>query len=549
MMVDLFHIQLRQWLGAFLLVALLVLPGCFGPVLVCKVNTVIYPDRSTHRAAEYSGVIPRERGQAPIPFPLKQVLHLPKKEKYESWKEAKGFLAFAGTFVSPEAVPVDFTKVTPGSDLWSQNRITMDRRNYVLFQVFDFEEAIDDIVEREEGDEALREGVALITETLVGVLDSRFGAEYDLSGFNRWLRIALPDLSRQLYQSFWEIRRSRRGPTGSPPSEVQEWEARVRKDLARFGLEMGPLLSRKHREANEAQLWALLEAQLKAGVVPRNGETPALTVAFFQDRENQQALLKHLEASLTKQYGSVGDFMKRINPLIPVVLGAYFGKRVTLLQSVPTFQFHYRLRLPGSIIQSNGTRDLDGSLLWRFDHGRIMLTGHRMWARSLAVNEKALKQLQLHGFPGSIEMVERFHVALAGKKGVPDVRLLRLLAACVEAGSLKPLQDAALPGRRVAGLHPERVRGLLGVIGAYYRPGVPSPASSKPLAAPVPVELPPEPVATPVEPPSEVPDPAMPKEEVFEPEMAPLSPPAPPTPPPPASPQRSGEGAEAPELE
>ncbi|MFW5856607.1 MAG: hypothetical protein ACOCX4_01915 [Planctomycetota bacterium] len=444
--------------------------GCAGPEIAFTARTRIEPDGRTHRSVRIDST--PARGRPAEEAALQRYLRLPAPGPYDRYDVEPQHVHLEGAFEAPTQVPVDFAKITAGLDLWAQNRLRVRRHDYVLFTTFDFEERIEDIVERAEADEAFDEALGLLVEAVLSALEGRFGEAYDLTRFKDWFRREAPLLARRLYQIGWEIRRSRRGGFDSE-SETEEWDRRIRQELSRYGLYLAPFDNRAARKRNEARAWEFLDARLSDLVEPRESGTPPLTAKAFQGGQNQKMLLAHLEEAVRGSFGSLDSFLQEIDPLIPVVFGSFFPYRLRLDHRAPEFAFVFRLELPGRIVLSNGVRELDGTLAWRFGDEDLRLAGHPMWARSLLINDAATARLGLVRFPGSLPAVDRFRLAVSGRDGEPDPGALALLREAVEAGDLAPLRRAARPdGGADArdGVPPEQAQVLLGMLSAYYDP-------------------------------------------------------------------------------
>ncbi|MFH0911945.1 MAG: hypothetical protein V1918_10635 [Planctomycetota bacterium] len=497
---------IRRGGWVYLLAVVSGMGGCAGPVVTYVADTAVEKDGRTSRSVTIASQARKAPGAGA--FDLEKYLVLPPPERFQRYEKTAERVSFAGQYATPESIPVDFVKKTRGTDLLAHNRIVVRRRDYILFSAMEFEERVDDIVERAEVDEAVEQAAQLSVAALTGALESEFGADYDLARFDEYLQATVPEIAVRLYQVLWEIRRSARDGAGVE-SDDAEWDRRYKKEMSRWGLSLSSEGTKLARKQNEARCWSFLDDHLRDLVTPRRAEAPALSAKDFQDPERQMRLLLQTIGQVRASFGSFDRFLQQVG--LPLILGAFSGldipvaftdDEIQFLPSEPSFQFLFRLRLPGRVVETNALQDLDGSLLWRFDGSDLMLTGCRMWARTLVVDEAALRRLGLVDFPGSLAAVERFHEAMATAGGRVDPALAMLLRRCVSEGSLKALRDAALPATPPVGpeldadspqrnrVSPEAAGRLLGVVSAFYRPEERSatPASAAaPLAGP-PVE-------------------------------------------------------------
>jgi hypothetical protein len=473
------HLRLRG--TALLAGAVLLLAGCEGPGIRFVANTAIDENGRIARSLTITAT-PRQKN---TPTDLEAYLRLPPADAYEEAEIEPLRVRLKGYWDDPGKVPIDFMKRTAGVGLWARNRVVFRHRDCVLISTFEFEEHFEDIVERAEADEALEEALHLVTDALLAGLQKQFGEEYDLERFNEWVARTLPAMGLELYQAYWEIRRSRRGGLRGEP-ERAEWDRRLRQLLSEQGLHLEPVFRPAGREVNEERAWAFLDHQLKELTEPAAGPLPELSGKAFQDRVTQKQLIANIRTALEEEFGSVEAFVNTIDPLIPVVMGAFFDKRLRLNHREPDFAFIQQIDLPGHVIQTNGMRDLDGTITWRFDGGDLRLTGKTLWAASYHIDREAIKTLGLPGFPGSLATANRFLKAMRSEDGAVHPALRAVLQRCVEAGSLDPLRDAAVPGlgpkedpHLASAVSAARAQVLLGVLSAFDRPGSRRPAAGE----------------------------------------------------------------------
>jgi len=506
-------------LAALALAALATAGGCVAPTVSFVAQTTIARDGRTTREVTIA-CQPRKR-TPPQALRLTAYLDLPEPDRYAKYKNAPTRVTFEGAFPSPDEVPVDFVKRTRRTDLLAYNRLLVRRRGYVLFEALDFEESIDDIVDRSQAEASVDRAANLLAKCITGALEAEFGEDYDLTQLNAYLRETLPALADRLYQVFWEVRRSQRDlVAGEAPTA--EWDRRLKQELSDWGLHLLPGQTRVTREVNEKALWSFLDAKLKALVPEPEGDLEPLRAESFRDKEVQTRLLFRLIEQAKQERNTAEAFLRDLD--LPGIVGAFGGASLPLrfdgndLEFAlpdPSFYFLFRVRLPGQVIQTNAARDLDGSLVWRFSGRDLVLTGHRMWARTLVVDREAVRRIGLKGFPGSLAAVEQYHDAITGPNGAVDPKLMALVRRCVDQGSLRPLQAAAVPSEPVptpemapdpngdgAAVRPDAARELLSVLSVFYEPGprADTDAPAPRLAPPAPERGPEERDAEPAEP-------------------------------------------------
>jgi len=476
----------RRPAALVLVAAAVCLSGCKPPkppLISFKAETVIQTDGKTTRTVRITAT--PAKGQDPAALELTAFLRLPPEKEYSRFDAGARYASFSGSFDSPAAMPVDFIKKTADVGLLAQNRLRVRREDYALLTTFEIEERVEDVVERAEADEAMSQTVALLTEALLSGLEAEYGVDYALDAFKEWVRDALRELVERLYQTVWEIRRSRRGGLDAE-SELREFDRRLRQEVSRHGLYLAPLLdpllgTPVWTKLNDKRAWAFLDAKLAELVTSRRDDAPPLTSDVFRKSDARKRLYANIVVEVEKAFGGLDEFQQQVNQSLALVFGSFFEWRLQLVQSGPVFSFFLRLRPPGRVVQTNGMLDVDGSIFWRFTGDQLQLTGHSMWTRTVYTDEAASRRLGLKGFPGNMTTVERFCKAMRARDGGPDPALTLLLLYCVRDGNLNALREAAVlapegparpkgEGPLELTVSPERAQALLGVISAFCRP-------------------------------------------------------------------------------
>jgi len=450
--------------------------GC-APLVVCRTETEIRPNHACRRQVLLVGTpskrVPNQR------IKLQDYLTFPEAELYEKFVLTPAKVMFTGTFPGPERVPVDFIKTTPQTDRGARNQVLFRSIDLVLIEVMEFEERIDDIVDRADGEKALQELIGVFLDAVLNALHDRYAADYDLQRLDAYLRQEFPQVVTRLYGALWELRRARRGGVALL-TESAEWRECLTRELARLGV--APAASSEDAQAAGLQevFTRFLDAKLPELTTPRRPDIAPLRGSMVKDREGRAELFAALQESIKQRHGSIPAFSAKIEPLLPRAFGAFLINQVSLLPLNPEFEFFYRLALPGHVVQTNGLRDLDGRILWTFTDREVALSGYAMWARSLVLRSEAVAALGLQDFPGHIHSVERlFQLLRAPEDGAFSERLIQVLRASIAAHSLRPLEGLAAGA---AGTDPaptpQDVRAaaqLLEFLNTYRKPQPPAP--------------------------------------------------------------------------
>ncbi|MCC8191348.1 MAG: hypothetical protein LIP77_12070 [Planctomycetes bacterium] len=451
--------RVRQAATALVLACCL-LAGC-APTVLCVVETEIQPDYTASRVTRMESFPnPRFPGQRPR---LADYFQFPPAELYDSYVVQQDKVLLAGLFDSYDQIPSDLVRGTPGTTALAGNLFSYRVMDLVLFVLADFDETLTDIVaSQEDGEAALYELVRLAVPEVMSVLRAKYEAKYDLSRLEAWLSNDLPAKLRRIYAGAWAIHSAKRSGVTSPGEEY-EYYLFLRAEALREGLELAEY---GHPDLGQENLRRLKEyAARLAGslVVPRGGG-----VVDGQDLAGIAAdeLVASIQRAITARHGSVNNYVGKIAALVPRAFGAYLTGTMMPIYLLPETTYQYRLRLPGTVIQSNGVRELNGDLMWTFSDRDLAFTGQSMWARSIFIREPAVYALGLRGFPATLADVDRLFGLCLAPGGTPREGVLQALGQSVAVRSLAPLEALA-----TAAQHPDAVsaRGILELFSAHRR--------------------------------------------------------------------------------
>ncbi len=447
--------KITNHIVSFLALTLLVVSGCSNSTISFSASTELGEQGSAIRMVSISQYAAKSSKTKLLP--LSNFIALPPAEKYTYFKVSPERIVFSGKFSNIQDMPVDFRKKTKGISFWAQNQIRMIKRDCILLTAYDYEEKITDIVERIEVEESLKQAVDLLVEAMVSTLENEYGDDYDFADFANYLRELLPPLSQRIYQIYWESKRVDTQGNARIVDQFNSLDYRIRKEISNYGISLEPFWLKHGRQRNKKVAWSFLDSKLRELIkTKKEGVTP-FTASVFKGKDSQIKLLFKFLQEIQKSFGSVEEFMNQLE--IPLIAGAFSGVNVPFtfngnnLQfaaSEPSFNFLFKTKVPGKVIQTNGVRDLNGTLVWRFKGEDVMFTGYRMWAKTLQVNQNAIKRLHLRGFPGSIINVERFYAIMTNRKGELNKGLTVLLATAVENESLDPIRNKANGGDDLA---------------------------------------------------------------------------------------------------
>ncbi len=414
------------------------LAGC-APIVLCTVETEIFPDYSCGRVVRMDA---RPNPGYPHQRPrLADYFQLPPAELYETYAVQPDKALLAGTFTSYDGIPSDLVRVTPGTNALSGNVFSFRVMDMVLFVLADFDETLTDIVQsQEDGEAALTELLRLVVPELMAVLKAKYGQRYDMSRLEAWLHNDLPAKLRRMYAGAWAIHSAKRSGVTSPGEDYEIYMF-LKAEARRDGLELAdpgtPDLEREN--VRRLKEWGTRLAQQLCP--PRPG-TPGVSADMLAGTAMDE-LLASLQQAITARHGSINAFIAKMASLVPRAFGTYLTGTAMPFYMLPDTAYRYRLRVPGTVIQTNGVRELNGDIVWNFIDRDLAFTGQSMWARTIFVREPAVFGLGLRGFPANLGDVDQVFGICLSPQGTPREALLEALRESVTIRNTAPLERLA----------------------------------------------------------------------------------------------------------
>ena len=429
--------RLRSIVVTVVLAAALVLPGC-APTVLCLVETEVRPDYTVFRTTRLEAhANPRFPGQVPR---LADYFQFPPAELYDNYVVQQDKVLFAGDFDSFEMIPSDLVRNTPGAANQSGNLFSFRVMDLVLFVLADFDETLTDIVtSQEDGEAALSDLIRLLVPEIVSVLNAKYGAKYDMSRLESWLLNDLPVKLRRVYAGAWAIHSAKRSGVTSPGEEY-EFYMFLKAEAKREGLELAEPGTPDMQQENVRRLKEYGIRVAQNLVIPRQGGN-----VTGQELANiaVDELVAAIQKAITARHGSVNNFVAKIAALVPRAFGAYLTGTMMPIYMLPETTYQYRLRIPGTVIQSNGVREINGDVLWNFTDRDLAFTGQSMWARTIFIREPVVYALGLRGFPASLGDVDRLFGFCLTPNGIPREGIIKALSQSAMNRNLGPLESLA----------------------------------------------------------------------------------------------------------
>lgn len=413
--------------------------GC-APMVVCTVETVVTPDYTCTRVLRLdASPDPNYPNQRPR---LGEYFLFPPAELYETYMAQPEKALFAGAFDNFSVIPPDLARVTPGTDKVARNTFSFWGVDLGLVVMANFDETLSDIiVSREDGLAAIGEFMRLVVPEIMAVLNARYGSKYDLSRLDQWLTNDLVAKLQRIYSGAWNIRSAKRSGVTSPGEAVEMYVFLMR-EAQREGLELAPVGTPNLEQENIRRLKEYGAQKARELCPPRQAGGAPLSPDMLSGSVGEE-LLGALQKAVTARHGSINEFIRKVGAIIPRALGAYLTGEAMPLYMLPEVSYTYRLRVPGTILQTNGLRDVSGDIIWSFDDTDLALTGQSMWARTLYVREPVVHALGLRNFPSSLTDVDQLYGLAVNSQGQIRDALFDTLEQCVLARSLAPMEALA----------------------------------------------------------------------------------------------------------
>lgn len=446
------HNKFFSLLSVSLLAGTLLAAGC-SPLIAYRIEMKIRDDYSAQRKvlvlAKPSRQIKNQR------LNLKDYLELPNAEAYENFVYTPEKLLLSGEFKNLQDLPPDFQRPVAGANRTARNSYYFRSIDLVLVKIIDYEENFADVVDREQGEQALAQLVEIVETVVSDCANDLYGPDYDTAPFVAYLRENLPSLATKLYQYLWEMRRARRDGL-SAPAETDEWLLRASRELERLGIKISGAEGDTPEKKLRAALAEFLDERLPKLLVPKRPEVKPLGGDFVRSREVRSAFLDALQKTVDKRYGSLPALLRQIDPLVPKAFGAYLPAQYFPSPANPHFNFIYSLRLPGQLIRTNGLLNLDGSVDWAFRDVDIALAGYSVWARSVILNQEAIAALKLADFGSNMATIELLYRELRRPTGELNEPLIVVLRECVKSQNLAPLVEFTEKARAETKAEPDQ---------------------------------------------------------------------------------------------
>ncbi|MBD3676540.1 MAG: hypothetical protein HUJ26_23765 [Planctomycetaceae bacterium] len=287
--------------------------------------------------------------------------------KMNGSSEDRDYLMAEKTVDRIEDFPEHYRYELEGTNFKSVLRHQLTVTDYQLVKEYVWEEEITDIVEYEKIPQARRELIDLLADATQEAVQAGLGNEYNVSKLIEWMRT---DGNRMLEEYTLYLYADKQNQFEDLSEE--ESARRIRDTFGKYGL-VG---------FQEAEFLNFLRLRLKAGVRDRNGEPIDDEVVEemlgIEKKYENNARHRRMIDVFKKRFDQNGTDAARLRELIATQFGIYHANIL-----YTNDQFDIWIRLPGTIVQTNGTLETNGTARWSFDVDDISPTGYEMKAKAL----------------------------------------------------------------------------------------------------------------------------------------------------------------------
>ena len=303
--------------------------------------------------------------------------------------------------------------------------------DWVLFTIVHYEESVVDAADPDALRAALEECATVALETADAACARVFGDDFDATVLRERLRGDLREVARDLAFTIWQ-----EFYAGS--AELDALLARALPRLAPAGLELrAEWFGKAEREFGFPRARAAAAAWVEAQLRPRRAgvRTPqpiGLESVLFDGAFAAAWLL-----ALDQRFGGAEGREAWWEGMQPRLKGAFGAGRDDV-------RFTLRVRMPGTLLRSDGWLEPDGSSFVEFDAHEAFPRGRGIRCASVAWHGAALAALPAAGLaPDNAAALAWTRTLGDGPEGAPHPQLAELLRECVAARSLDPLETVA----------------------------------------------------------------------------------------------------------
>jgi len=353
---------------------------------------------------------------------------------YTLLDDEPGLTILQASFPRLDGAPLGFGFSAPGSERTSGGAVRLAIQDWVLFKLYRYQESVSDAVDPDEVQNAIQE----LADTLVASADAAaedlFGEDFDASRLHKGLQGNLRRFFRSAAFLIWRELQS--GGEFDEAGILGRLLALARKEKLPAKREWIGLI----RNSEDPRLLADVRREISLWVeenlqpVREGDRTPVLPnlEGLLFGGPFEQSFLKVLD----RRFGGAEETSAWLDDIWKRVFGAFGPARKDLT-------FRMRVKMPGSLLRSNGFLGRQGSTFLEFPAGEAYPNGRGIACESVVWDYGALGVLRPDLAADNESALTWTGVVAEGPDSAPSSALVEVLRACVRANSLEPLREAA----------------------------------------------------------------------------------------------------------
>jgi len=341
--------------------------------------------------------------------------------------DEESYLLAEGTFQTLDQVPQHYRFELEGTDFASELKHNLIINDYGLVKEYIWTEVITDIVVYEKIPAARRETIELIVKLIEDGLQPGLGDDYNVTPLVEWVTHDGNEMLEELTMLIL-----------SPDIRTLEEEARKKRFEAvviKYGM----------TDISEKGMEEFLRLRLKTGIRTRDGmpiTEETVTKIVENLKNNKDTPIGHaMDNAFKKHCGEGDEASAKLAELAARQVGIH---GVPMLG--PPQLFDVWMKLPGEIVETNGTLGEEGFLSWSFSDEDIWPTGYQMTARSLlAVKKPQASSLNQSKLNSQSQLLTYFRLVSS------DPELKETVENCLAYNSLHHLKEIENKRYKLAG--------------------------------------------------------------------------------------------------
>jgi len=356
---------------------------------------------------------------------------------YTLLDDEPGLTILQASFPRLDGAPLGFRFGAPESSRASGGAVRLAVQDWVLFKLYHYQESVSDVVDPDEVQAAIGE----LADTLVAAAGSAardlFGEDFDATRLHQALEGDLRRFFRSAAFLVW------RELQGQGEFDQKKVVSRLLSLAKKEHLPARPEWSGLIEDSEDPRLLADMHREVAIWV--EAGLQPVQEGARVPVLPNLEGLLfggpfeQAFQKALDRRFGGPKGTTAWFDGIWKRIFGVFGPDRKDLT-------FSMRVKMPGSLLRSNGFLGRQGSTFLEFPAGEAYPNGRGIACESVVWDYGALGVLRPDLAADNESALAWTGVLAEGPDSAPSPALIEVLDACVQSNSLEPLRQAAEEG-------------------------------------------------------------------------------------------------------